>query len=91
MRNSLQALGNKAVPLTASFLELAGKFAGVIWLFPAVGYLGIFWVEPITWVVCLTVVVLGFVRQVRGGEEGVSVYGRKNIDINGKKEKEVVR
>lgn len=75
MRNSLQALGNKAVPLTASFLELAGKFAGVIWLFPAIGYLGICWVEPITWVVCLAVVVLGFVRQVRGGEEAVPVYG----------------
>lgn len=65
MRNSLQALGNKILPLTASTIELVGKFATVIWLSPVAGYLGICWIEPITWIICLPVVIIGFIRQVK--------------------------
>ncbi|MCM1217450.1 MAG: MATE family efflux transporter [Lachnospiraceae bacterium] len=65
MRNSLQALGSKLIPITASLLELVGKFAGVFWLVPVVKYLGICWIEPITWIVCLPVVMVGFVFKVR--------------------------
>ena len=41
MRNCLQALGNKKLPVIASIVELIGKFAGAFLLSRMIGYLGI--------------------------------------------------
>lgn len=60
MRNSLQALGGKILPLIASLTELVGKFIGAFCLTKMVGYLGICWTEPLTWIVCLPIVLSGF-------------------------------
>lgn len=48
MRNCLQALGNKKLPVIASIVELIGKFAGAFLLSRMIGYLGICLTEPIT-------------------------------------------
>lgn len=60
MRNSLQALGGKILPLIASMAELIGKFAGAFCLTHIMGYLGICWTEPLTWIVCFPIVLAGF-------------------------------
>lgn len=60
MRNSLQALGGKILPLFASMIELIGKFIGAFCLTQMIGYLGICWTEPITWSLCFPIVLAGF-------------------------------
>ena len=65
MRNSVQGLGGKVIPITASMIELIGKFAAAYWLAPALGYLGICLIEPITWAASLPVVGFGYFRAIR--------------------------
>ena len=65
MRNCLQALGNKKLPIIASVVELIGKFAGAFLLSRMIGYLGICLTEPITWIVCVPIVLAGFVRKLK--------------------------
>ena len=60
MRNSLQALGNKKLPIIASVVELIGKFAGAFLLSQMIGYLGICLTEPLTWIV-----LAGFVQKIK--------------------------
>ena len=65
MRNGLQALGNKKLPVIASIVELIGKFAGAFLLSRMIGYLGICLTEPITWIVCVPIVLAGFVQKIK--------------------------
>ena len=65
MRNSLQALGNKKLPVIASIVELIGKFAGAFLLSRMIGYLGICLTEPITWLICVPIVLAGFVQKIK--------------------------
>lgn len=65
MRNSLQALGNKILPVAASMVELIGKFAGAFWLSKIIGYFGICLTEPITWAICVLIVLGGFVKEMK--------------------------
>lgn len=65
MRNSLQALGNKILPVIASLVELIGKFAGALLLSQMIGYLGICLTEPITWLICVPIVVAEFGKKIK--------------------------
>ena len=65
MRNCLQALGNKKLPVVASIVELIGKFAGALLLSHMIGYLGICLTEPITWLICVPIVLAGFVQKLQ--------------------------
>ncbi|MCR5776898.1 MAG: MATE family efflux transporter [Lachnospiraceae bacterium] len=60
MRNCLQGVGKKIVPVCASLTELVGKFVAAFVLAPALGYLGICLIEPITWFVTVPIVAIGF-------------------------------
>lgn len=62
LRSSLQGIGRKIVPLTASFIELTAKFVGVGFLAPMLGYLGVCILEPIAWFVCGLLVAIDFYR-----------------------------
>ena len=49
LRNSLQGLGEKVVPLISSIIELLGKIV-FTWIFiPLLGYLGVIICEPVIW------------------------------------------
>lgn len=49
LRNSLQGLGRKMIPLVSSIIELIGKIV-FVWLFiPILGYLGVILCEPVIW------------------------------------------
>lgn len=49
LRNSLQGLGRKMIPLVSSVIELIGKIV-FVWLFiPILGYLGVILCEPVIW------------------------------------------
>ncbi len=51
LRNALQGLGQKMMPLISSIIEMLGKILFVIFIIPSAGYLGVIFVEPILWVV----------------------------------------
>lgn len=50
MRNALQGLGKKIVPLVSSVIELVGKFLFSFLLIPVFGYMAVIWSEPLIWV-----------------------------------------
>lgn len=59
VRNTLQAMGQKLVPVLSSCIELGMKILSAVIFIPQLGFLGTCITEPITW--CLMVVfLLGF-------------------------------
>ena len=49
LRNSLQGLGRKVIPLVSSVIEFVGKIV-FVWLFiPILGYFGVIICEPVIW------------------------------------------
>lgn len=57
LRNSLQGLGSKLVPLISSVIELIGKILFVIFMIPVLGYFGVIICEPVIWC-CMTLQLL---------------------------------
>ena len=49
-RNTMQALGEKIIPVLSSCIELAMKLFAAAWLIPKMGFLGVCITEPVTWV-----------------------------------------
>lgn len=49
LRNSLQGLGKKVIPLVSSIIELCGKILFVIFFIPSLKYFGVIICEPIIW------------------------------------------
>lgn len=52
LRQVLQSMGRKIVPVLASCIELLMKLACAAWVVPVWGYLGASWGEPSTWIAC---------------------------------------
>lgn len=53
LRNSLQGLGRKMIPLVSSVIEFFGKIVFVIIFIPILDYLGVILCEPVIWC-CMT-------------------------------------
>ncbi|VYT63617.1 MATE family efflux transporter [Clostridium tertium] len=54
LRNSLQGMGEKLLPLVSSIIELIGKIVFVILLIPSLDYFGVIICEPVIWcLMCL--------------------------------------
>ena len=64
LRNTLQGLGEKVIPLISSVIELVGKIIFVVFIIPRLGYLGVILCEPLIWVV-MTVQLVYLYRGVR--------------------------
>lgn len=60
LRSTLQGIGRKIVPLSASIVELLGKFIAVGFLTPKLGYLGVCILEPIIWIICMVIVMADY-------------------------------
>lgn len=65
LRQVLQSMGRKIVPVMASCIELLMKLACAAWVVPVWGYLGASWGEPSTWVACAVFIIgaYGLVRR----------------------------
>ena len=48
----MQSMGRKIVPVLSSTMEMVGKILAVLFLAPALGYLGVAITEPIIWAAC---------------------------------------
>lgn len=49
LRNSLQGIGEKLLPLISSIIEFVGKIVFVILFIPKLGYFGVIICEPVIW------------------------------------------
>ncbi|MBR2805656.1 MAG: MATE family efflux transporter [Oscillospiraceae bacterium] len=58
MRNSMQAIGKKTIPVMSSIIELLMKLMAAAILIPKLGYLGTCITEPTTWIL-MTLLLLG--------------------------------
>ena len=52
LRCAMQGMGRKIVPVFSSTMEMVGKILAVLFLAPALGYLGVAITEPIIWAAC---------------------------------------
>ena len=64
-RSSLQGLGRKIVPLSASIIELVSKFVAAAFIVPIMGYNGICILEPIIWIICAIPVSIDFFSLIK--------------------------
>ncbi len=64
-RNTLQGIGNKTQPLVSSILELAIKIVTALWIAPALGYIGIVFCEPVSWLLCMIPLLIFFYTDPR--------------------------
>ncbi len=62
IRNSLQALERKLLPLISSFIELAGKILFTALIIPRLGEWGVILCEPLIWCVMSAQLVFSFLR-----------------------------
>lgn len=62
LRNSLQGLGRKIVPVMASCIEMLGKVVITFVFVGSLGYLAISFCEPIVWILCALMVLWDYVR-----------------------------
>lgn len=65
LRNAMQGLGRKIVPMISSGIELLGKLI-VAWILAApMGYFGIIISEPATWILCTILLCITFFTDAR--------------------------
>ena len=56
LRNCLQGMHHRYVPLFCSVLELIGKILFALFLVPSIGYRAVCFCEPMTWIICCAVI-----------------------------------
>jgi len=79
LRSSLQGVGRKAVPISASAVEFSFKLLAVGVLVPRFQYFGICILEPIIWTVCALMVVADyavFIRRTNSIKEKCMAYSQ---------------
>lgn len=62
LRNALQGIGKKVVPLVSSIIELCGKILFVIFFIPSLNYFGVIICEPVIWCFMCIQLVYAFYR-----------------------------
>lgn len=62
LRNSLQGLGERVVPVISSFLEMGGKVVIAATLVPMLNYTGVILAEPIVWFIMVIPLVIKIFR-----------------------------
>ena len=62
LRNALQGIGKKVVPLVSSIIELCGKILFVIFFIPSLKYFGVIICEPVIWCFMCIQLVYSFYR-----------------------------
>lgn len=65
LRNAMQGLGRKVVPMISSSIELVGKLVVAWVLADVMGYFGIIISEPATWILCTILLCITFFSDAR--------------------------
>lgn len=77
LRNALQGIGKKVVPLVSSIIELVGKILFVIFLIPALKYFGVIICEPVIWCFMCIQLIYAFYRNPY-----IMKYKKESINTN---------
>lgn len=80
LRTSLQAIGQKIIPVIASSFELLVKVLAGIWLIPMLGYLCVCLTEPIIWNVCMLFLIISYCKQRPFSDERKARSTKENAD-----------
>ncbi|WP_294407320.1 MATE family efflux transporter [uncultured Clostridium sp.] len=76
LRNALQGIGKKVVPLVSSIIELCGKILFVIFLIPSLKYFGVILCEPVIWCFMCMQLIYAFYR-----DPYILKYSKKSKDM----------
>ena len=71
MRNTLQALGSKVIPVLSSCIELGMKILSARWAIPRFGFTAMALTEPVTWILMMLYLLAGYAakrKQIFGEE-----------------------
>ena len=60
LRCTLQGMGRRIIPLVSSFVELVIKVLSANLLVPVLGYLGVAYTEPISWIVMIIPLIVAY-------------------------------
>ena len=63
LRSALKSLGRNIKPVLSSTIEMVGKILAVMFLAPALGYLGVAITEPIIWAACTLMLTIMYVAK----------------------------
>ena len=74
VRNSMQGLGERIVPLISSSLEMIGKIVIAATLVPMFGYPGVIAAEPIVWFIMIIPLLIKILR--------MPVWKQKNLTVS---------
>ena len=66
LRSTMQAIGNKILPVISSTLELLGKLVTTLWCIAPLGYTAVCFCEPVTWIVCGGMLLVAYGKQYKG-------------------------
>lgn len=80
LRTSLQAIGQKIIPVIASSFELLVKVLAGIWLIPMLGYLCVCLTEPIIWIICMLFLIISYCKQRPFSDERKARSTKENAD-----------
>lgn len=69
LRNALQGLGSKLLPLGSSIIELIGKILFTVLIIPHLGIQGIIMCEPLIWCAMMLHLLWAYVRKIRSLKE----------------------
>lgn len=79
LRLSMQAMGQKLVPVLSSCIELCMKLIFSAFVIPALGFLGTSITEPITWTLMMLFLLLSYRRQIGTHAKAPSVSPRNDV------------
>ena len=65
LRNALQALGSKVVPVLSSCIELVMKVISAYWAIPAFGFAAMALTESVTWVLMMAFLICGYAAKCK--------------------------
>ena len=60
LRNTMQAMGHKIIPVLSSFIELGMKLLAVALFIPRWGFIGVCITEPVTWLLMTLFLIISF-------------------------------
>lgn len=81
LRNALQGLGKKLIPLVSSIIELCVKCLFVALFIPKLGYMGIIICEPIIWCLMLGQLAYSFYKNPLISEYKILSLNSINLDV----------
>lgn len=74
VRSGMQAMGERLPSIISGFLELGSKWAGAMYVIPALGFIGVCITLPVMWIICATYFTITYLIKRKKLFDKVDVY-----------------